>query len=200
MGSINNNHPMKAGVKKYWGAKYFEEDIILYARQEGDEIINKLGKIVDIDAGSAQNGRFCIVEDSSGHYYTVSEDSIVDAFPSKKRGEWLRNWNNLVQEVEELRNWNNLVQEAEDMKKLSATDMKYSEGDTITYEKQEKGKIIHKIGVIKEIIVKTAHLGNKINRYYIVEGYAVHEDCVIDGIHSENGIHSEKRKSCGSCE
>ena len=176
--SINNNHPMIAGVKKYWGAKYFEGDIILYARQEGDEIINKLGKIVDIDAGSAQNGRFCIVEDSSGHYYTISEDSIVDAFHSKERGEWLRNWNNLVQE-------------AEDMKKLSATDMKYSEGDTITYEKQENGKIIHKTGVVIQMLQRKAHQGQKINRYYIVlneesKEWTVHEDSVIETVNADN--------------
>jgi uncharacterized protein YaiL (DUF2058 family) len=64
-------------------------------------------------------------------------------------------------------------------------NLNHFEGDTIIYEKQEDGKIINKIGLVKEILVKEAHRGEKINRYYIVkdeEGeYAVPENCVIHG-------------------
>lgn len=76
--------------------------------------------------------------------------------------------------------------------------LEYSKEDIIFYEKQEGDKIVKKMGKIFDIEIKEAQSGNKRNRYYLVYNhykfdenqasnhlYAVHEDCVLDGVYSE---------------
>ncbi len=89
------------GVRKYWGAKWWEGDIISYEKQEeSGKIVIKLGKVTDILMKTAQinkENRYYLVDDGE---YAVHEDLVIDGIFMGEHAEIVRKSNDLVRFVE----------------------------------------------------------------------------------------------------